>query len=85
MSRECDESVYSSPLGHISAKIVRHHGTTTTTTDAQGSRLATNAHNGAFHQIRKLVVRATTQRFYQPRSLGLLAGEEKAKGPWEWE
>ena len=39
ISRECDEYVYSSPLGHISAQIVRHHGLTTTT-DAQGSRLA---------------------------------------------
>ena len=39
ISRECDEYVYSSPLGHIRAPIIRHHGPTTTTA-ALGSKLA---------------------------------------------
>ena len=42
----------------------------------------TNAHNGAFHDIRKLVI-PRAQRFYQPRYQGLLAGGEKANRPWE--
>ena len=44
MSRECDEYVYLTPPDHISAPIIRHHGPTTATTDAQGSKLALDHH-----------------------------------------
>ena len=39
MAKECDEYVGSSPPGHISAPLIRHHGPTTTTTTL-GSKLA---------------------------------------------